>query len=327
MVVAASGLFVGLDHAATAAPAPRPAGPPATPSTVVTLRPVATVAPTTTTTTDAAVPPGATRLRGVAYGYDGGVPLVLDADLARPADHHLVPAVVLLHGGGWSGGSRTSLATETAAVAAAGMDAFDVDYRLATAAAPGFPSQEADVETAVTWIETHAPALGVDPTRIGALGVSAGANLALQAGMLPGPGGGRPAFRAVVSWSGPTDLAALSLVALAQCPDGSCGRQSLNGLWYWTLHDYLGCTPGACPGLEAAASPVDQVNPDGAAIMLWNSTDELVPLAQADELTQVATAAGEPVTEHVVAGTAHGTDDARQALAPSLAFLRRQLDA
>lgn len=306
---------------ASARPAPTVA---AVPATTVGSAPVG-AALDPGGSTGAAPGPGATRLRGVVYGHDDGAALRLDADLVRPADHQPVPAVVLLHGGGWSGGSRSSLDAETAAVAAAGMDAFDVDYRLATAAAPGFPSQLADVQTAVAWIDAHAASLGVDPGRIGALGVSAGANLALLAGMEPGPGGSAPVFKAVVSWSAPTDLGPLSSLALQQCPDGACGQQSLAGIWYWPLSDYLGCRPGTCPTQAAAASPVDQVNPAGAALMVWNSTDELVPLAQADELTAAATAVGEPVSEQVVTGTGHGTDYADQALAPSLDFLASQL--
>jgi acetyl esterase/lipase len=261
------------------------------------------------------------------YGFDHGQALKLDAYLVPEQDGTTVPAVIVLHGGGWGGGSESDTAPEALAIAEAGMDAFNIDYRLATPTSPAFPGEILDVQQAVTWVRAHAASLGVDPTKVGAFGVSAGGNLALELGTLgSGPKTSGTRVSAVVAWSAPTDLTELASVAVQSCSTTSCARGSLAGLWYWALTDYLGCPLSQCAQDLVSASPLDQVSANGAALMLWNSNNELVPLDQETELVARASSVGEPVSQNVLAGNAHGTRYRSQALAPSIAFLAAQLD-
>src|SRR5579884_1462993 len=85
-------------------------------------------------------------------------------------------------GGGWQSGSRSDMAAEAAAVAGAGMVAVNIDYPLDTVNGHGFPSELTAAEAAVAWVRAHASLLRVDPSRIGALGASAGGNLSLELG-------------------------------------------------------------------------------------------------------------------------------------------------
>lgn len=126
------------------------------------------------------------------------------------------PAVMVIHGGGFSAGGRgDAVPVQTAeALALGGFVAFSVDYRLAkdgNVTKQAFPGNIHDCKTAVRWIRANAATYGVDPNRIGASGGSAGGWLALCLGMTSGdayfdpPGSGNTAVQAVVNLYAPTD--------------------------------------------------------------------------------------------------------------------------
>ncbi|WP_425639133.1 alpha/beta hydrolase fold domain-containing protein [Algoriphagus yeomjeoni] len=106
-------------------------------------------------------------------------------DLATPNDQGsaLRPALVIVHGGGWSMGSKSVDVYQKMMVdyAEKGYVTINVEYRLTGEA--GFPACIEDVKNAVRWLRAHAEELHVDPERIGTYGHSAGAHLALMLGM------------------------------------------------------------------------------------------------------------------------------------------------
>lgn len=106
-------------------------------------------------------------------------------DLATPTDlgSELRPALVIVHGGGWSMGSKSVDVYQKMMVdyAEKGYVTINVEYRLTGEA--GFPACIEDVKNAVRWLRAHAEELQVDPERIGAYGHSAGAHLALMLGL------------------------------------------------------------------------------------------------------------------------------------------------
>ena len=84
--------------------------------------------------------------------------------------------------------------------------------------------------------------------------------------------------QAVVSFSSPTDLAALK----AKSPQA--GR---------AVVQFLGGKPTAVPQLYAAASPVTHVGSDSApTLLIHGGSDPLVPVAQSIELANALTNAG-----------------------------------
>ena len=87
------------------------------------------------------------------------------------------PAVLLLHGGGWSSGDPSWVYPAAAAFAAGGFDAFAVQYRLSDSVTTPLEAL-ADVCTALRWTRLHADSLGVDASRVAIYGVSAGGHLA-----------------------------------------------------------------------------------------------------------------------------------------------------
>ncbi len=108
----------------------------------------------------------------------GGPALTLDAYAQQ--DRQVHPAVVVVHGGGWtSGGRQAHIGQLLETITEAGYQWVAVDYRL------GGPSRwrdaVADVRDALAFVRCHAAALAIDPGRIVLLGEDAGAQLVAQA--------------------------------------------------------------------------------------------------------------------------------------------------
>jgi acetyl esterase/lipase len=109
----------------------------------------------------------------------GGAGLALD--VFRPDTNNRRCAVVVLHGGGWRGGAKEFVHTRAAALAAQGFTAVAAQYRLLDVAA--WPAALDDVAATCGWVREHADTLGVEPANLVVQGHSAGAHLALMAGM------------------------------------------------------------------------------------------------------------------------------------------------
>ncbi|MCE9564575.1 MAG: alpha/beta hydrolase [Planctomycetes bacterium] len=150
--------------------------------------------------------------KGLIFATAGKTELKLDLTMPKEGDGPF-PAVVVIHGGGWSAGDRGQGAFIAELQAQAGYVAATIDYRLAPA--HRFPAQIEDCKASVRWLRANAKKYKIDPERIGAIGFSAGGHLACLLGTttkddgFDGDGGSAEqssAVRAVVSVAGPTDL-------------------------------------------------------------------------------------------------------------------------
>jgi acetyl esterase/lipase len=102
--------------------------------------------------------------------------LAIRVDVCRPDDARQLPGLLMIHGGGWTGGNKEAFRPIARALAARGWVVVSTSYRLATQAP--FPAAVHDVKAAVRWMRAHATEWGIDPARIGAVGGSAGGHLA-----------------------------------------------------------------------------------------------------------------------------------------------------
>ena len=109
-------------------------------------------------------------------------------DLYYPADPQpgeKFPGIVIIHGGGWTGGIRNAEREVNIGsnLARMGYVSISIDYRLATPAnlkkyGKTFPVNIQDCKKAVQWLRKHAEELKLDPSKIGTIGGSAGGHLA-----------------------------------------------------------------------------------------------------------------------------------------------------
>ena len=254
----------------------------------------------------------------VSYGSVDGTKLLLDVYEPAGGGMEARPAVVLIHGGGWTSLDKSTMRTMGQFLAKSGFVAFSVDYRLFHGHENEWPAQLDDVQRAVRWVRANASTYHVKPDRIGAFGHSAGAQLAALLGMENTRDNSDPTLakysskvEAVVDVSGPTDF--------TQDRDAD-GAEFLD--------NFLGTGYAAHPDVWREASPVFHVSKSDAPFLIVHGTeDQNVPIAQAQELYDKLHAAGVPATFTKVNDVhTFRTPEARRELAiQSLEFFNRYL--
>lgn len=256
-------------------------------------------------------------------------------DIYAPRDRSKPrPAVLWIHGGGWSrGDARTSGAYANwpavlASLAARGFVVASLDYRLSGEAK--FPAQIQDVKAAIRHLRTQNGALGIDPSRVYLWGGSAGGHLASLAAVTcgaaeyePQPSTGR------LSRSQINALKGTKAPPADDCAQGAA-------LWYGVFDlehvpsvnvtGLLGCDPAVCRDVARAASPLYRIGKKVPPMLLIHGTkDETVDVSQSKAMTTALQGAGAkaellliPDVDHGLTGsTSQATRDA------SLLALRR----
>jgi acetyl esterase/lipase len=223
----------------------------------------------------------------VVYATVNGSPLHLD--IYQPPDHpsQSRPAIILIHGGGWSAFDKSTMQSMGEFLARSGFVAFAVDYRLFDGKENRWPAQLDDVQRAVRWVRANAEKYGVDPEHIGAFGHSAGAQLAALLGMEDTRDNSDAALakyssrvQAVVDISGPADFTT---------------DRDVDGDLFLT--NFLGGDYAKHPELWREASPVFHVSKNDAPFLIMHGTqDHEVPISQSQELNDKLTAAGVSVS-------------------------------
>ena len=241
---------------------------------------------------------GSKRYEGITYAAVPGYrPLQLDVWV--PATPAPPPLVVWIHGGGWMFGDRRYL-PETLRPnqlfeesVAAGLAVATIDYRHALET--HFPAQLHDAKAAIRYLRAHAEVLGLDATKIGVWGESAGGHLAALVGLtgqhaeLEGAIGvlrQSSAVDVVVDWYGPADLA-------LQPREGSSPEiaAKLPPEMLTPPEELL--AGGNDEHTLAIASPISYVTPAAPPFLLIHGTaDTVVPYVQSEVLTQALANAG-----------------------------------
>lgn len=248
------------------------------------------------------------------YKTVGDLAIQVDVHGAAPGD--LRPAVVWIHGGALLFGHRRELLEleeQLSRYLDRGYVVASIDYRLA----PATPLDEIqrDVADAHAWLRREGPGLGIDPDRIGVVGHSAGAYLALSLGHLASP---RP--RAVISFYGygrlgwyaepayleedAVDPADPDLAAVRGGPpvaNSSLDELDRRGKLYvhcrqtgsW-VEEVAGLDPADAAAL-AALEPLRHVDADyPPAMLLHGEADDDVPFDEAEAMFDALDAAGVP---------------------------------
>lgn len=261
-----------------------------------------------------------------ARAADSGVRVTKDVSFLAPgraekldvyqpaprADGRRHPALVWIHGGGWTGGTKNEARADNICrtAAAAGYVAVSVDYRLGDGA---WPTNIFDCKNAVRFLRANAARYSVDPARIAVAGGSAGGHLALMVALTAGVEGLEPvgadtpypgissAVRCAVNMYGITNIITRRDVSPAGVP-GELRAWSPSALKVY------GATDNSAPVLKLA-SPVSHVRRDSVPLLtLHGKADATVDYLQAEELDRVARERGARHELLLIDGVGHTFD-------------------
>jgi acetyl esterase/lipase len=237
-------------------------------------------------------------LRTETYSYGARDDQKIDAYWRTP-ERGAQPAILLLHGGYWLEGDKSSWRNVARRLAGRGYAVFAADYRL-SGAAP-WPAQRDDAEAALAFLKRHAGRFNVDPSRVVVLGSSAGGHLATTLGTY---GAGAQRVRGVIALS-PVNSPYLGYVDGAS-PAATRAEEKLRR----AVVQLVGCDPQAgdltCWERMDDVAPATHADAGDAPILIMHSADEFVPAKHSTELVTALKARGVAAVMEVVPGSTHG---------------------
>lgn len=267
----------------------------------------------------------AVEVRTLKYASHAGSDLMLDLYLPPAPIREPAPVIVFLHGGGWSGGTRTTGPDFKRYFARDGFAMASIEYRLTPSIT--FPANVEDVRTSVRWLKAHAASLSIDPARICLWGTSAGGHLAAVAALAPGgtfDGTDNLEYtstvRCVLDAYGPTrfdvmdeqteqERATLQTAAVTVMPGGrgAAGASAMrHNVDTSPESRLLGGAVPTLPDRVRAASPMTYVRADAPPFLIIHGlADNSVPHGQSVLLYEALKAAGAEVTLRLVDGLPH----------------------
>ncbi len=265
------------------------------------------------------MPPGVVLERDIEYGKVGKLQLKLDMLTPKQPPKSPLPAVVFIHGGGWTGGDKLDgIMNLVPFVASGNYVGVTLNYRLSQEAI--WPAQIYDCKAAIRWLRANADKYHINPDRIGVWGVSAGGHLVNMLGTTAGvpelegdvgSQGQSSRVACVVDFCGPTDLQNIQ-------PE----EKSVEGL----LSKLLGGTPAERPAAAKSASPLAFVNKDCPPFLIVHGTaDRLVPIEQATMFCDALKAAGVEATLIKIEGGGHDGPGRREYRPAVQAFFDKHL--
>ncbi|MDB4981529.1 MAG: alpha/beta hydrolase [Myxococcales bacterium] len=243
----------------------------------------------------------------IVYATVDGRPLALDVYRpVEPVAGARVPAVVVIHGGGWSADDKGDAPRASAWLAARGYAVFDVQYRLAPQ--PNWQTALGDVKCAIGWVKRHARDAGVDvdPDAVTLLGRSAGGHLALLAAYTPDDPALPPSCEAgdtrvaaVISYYGFTDL------TWAYANPGNPRVFDTRA----RVGNFLGGTPATVPERYRLMSPTERATARAPrTLLVHGGRDRFVDVAHVELLASRLRALGVPHDVLVVPYAQHAFD-------------------
>ena len=209
---------------------------------------------------------------------------------ASPKPGQKFPAVLIIHGGGWSLGDKRAareinIGTTLALNGYVGMS---INYLLANNDNPGptWPQNLHDCKTAVRWLRANAGRLQIDADHIGVIGGSAGGHLAAMVGLTGGaldpPGEGSTRVQCAVDLYGPV-------------------------LWFEQRDmPMFRKTRAEAPALYKQADPRTHVDKyDPPLLILHGTADSTVAVADSEALAAAMKTAGATCQLDIIPGAPH----------------------
>jgi acetyl esterase/lipase len=207
-----------------------------------------------------------------------------------------LPGILILHGGYWFGGDKSTWRSIARILAARGFVVFAANYRLSPRAP--WPAQLDDAAAALGHIQAHARRFRLDPARMVVVGSSAGGQVATMLGAT----GGRH-IRGVVA------LSPVNTPYLAYSDGGRADATARRRKLRRAVTTLVRCVPAgadtaACLFRLAQATP--QVTAAAAPMLFVHSRGDFVPATQSATVRDALAIAGVSADLKTVPGVAHG---------------------
>lgn len=217
------------------------------------------------------------------------------------------PLIVQLHGGGYVQGAKQIELTHF--LATRGWVTASINYRLSKTAP--FPAALEDATAAINWLRQQADTHGIDPTRIGVWGISAGGHLAASL-LTMSP----VALQAVSITAGYMDLLARA---------SSTEAAQLQQLLAWMLNTNAELDDddirALSPRYHIPSTPLPPVH------LVHGTADDVVPYSQSTEFVMALREAGHSAELDTIPGAGHGFEQGAwfQVEQGTLSFFERVL--
>lgn len=235
-------------------------------------------------------------------------------DIYLPHKTGPYPVIIVIHGGGFSGGDKNCLLLQSIKQAAINRcyAVVSINYRLSDEAK--FPAQINDVKAAIRYIRANAAKYNMDPDKIVVIGSSAGGHLASLAGTSGdvtelqdsslGNSNVSDKVQAVVDLYGPINFITM---------DQQFKESGINGQTHSTISSQLSQLMGddisLIPDQVAKANPETYISKDDPVFLIQHgSADNIIPYQQSVDLANKLKIiiGDEKVSLEIIQGAGHG---------------------
>lgn len=200
-------------------------------------------------------------------------------DIFLPETKAAAPLVVLIHGGGWISGDRTTFHDSAEWFVQQGIAAACVGYRLAPL--NPYPAAIDDVLQSIGFLRDHASEYNVDPNQIVSMGNSAGGHLACMAGLKQTFSNGEPAQNAN------------GVISICSITDIRNPHESQYPVAFSFLDQFMVKSVHEAPEMYVEASPITHVSEKAPPFLIFHgSHDDIVPPEQSKQLYDALCQAG-----------------------------------
>lgn len=231
--------------------------------------------------------PGEKIYRDVVFATPGGHKLRMDLYVPRSAQTKPVPVVLWIFGGSWRFGSK-GYHVNVRDLTSDGIAVASIQYRMSQTAV--YPAQLDDCRAAAQWLRENGARYGIDASRMGASGESAGGQLAAMLGATEG----KQRVQAVCALYAPTDMIELGRIYKK--------RRGLN-----SIEKVLGGPIEEKLAVAADASPINYTNASSTppCLIIHGERDRVVPLEQSGRYFEALADAGVETQFMVVPDRGH----------------------